>query len=436
MTNKLFIKTYGCQMNEYDSSKIAGILKDSHSFITTEIPQLADLIVLNTCSIRQKATEKIYSELGRLKFLKERRGNLIIAVGGCVSMEEGENIFNRAPYVDIIFGPQSLHKLPKLYAQALGGEKKLVELTSETALTKFEYLPPPSFSTPSAYISIMEGCNKFCSYCIVPYTRGAEVSRPIIDIVEEIKPMKGLKEVHLLGQNVNSYCDPVTNAGLAALLETIANFKEIARIRFTTSHPTEFNNSLIAAFGNIAKLANHLHLPMQSGSDRILSLMRRGYSYGEYATIINKVRCLRPDISISTDFIVGFPGETREDFAATMAAAEKLNFDSSFSFIYSPRPGTEAAKFIDNISLEEKKERLTLLQNQLAKQARAYANAMVNTKQSVLVTQRAKKDPRQFSGRTSNNRVVNFSSSEDILGTMVEVEITEILPNSLKGKHI
>jgi tRNA-2-methylthio-N6-dimethylallyladenosine synthase len=395
------------------------------------------LIVLNTCSIRQKATEKIYSELGRLKFLKKQRKGLIIAVGGCVSMLEGQNIFRRAPYVDIIFGPQSLYKLPKLYDQILGGGKKLIELTPETALAKFYYLPPPSFSTPSAYISIMEGCNKFCSYCIVPYTRGAEVSRPITGIIEEIKPMldKGLKEIHLLGQNVNGYRDPVTNADLATLIEIIADFKEIERIRFITSHPAEFNDSLIAVFGSIAKLANHLHLPMQSGSDRILSLMRRGYGYEEYATIVDKVRRLRPDISISTDFIVGFPGETKEDFAATMNVAEKLNFDSSFSFIYSSRPGTEAAKLTDNISLEEKKERLALLQNQLAKQARAYANAMINTKQSVLVTQRTKKDPKQFSGRASNNRVVNFSSSEDVLGKMVEVEITEIFSNSLKGKY-
>ncbi len=421
-------------MNEYDSSKIMDILRKSHDFTFTEKIQLADLIVLNTCSIRKKATDKVYSELGRLKSLKKQKKELIIALGGCVSIEEKQSIFRRAPHVDIVFGPQTLHRLPQLYNQALKNEKKLIDVSSET-LEKFDFPMKPSQSLASNYISIMEGCNKFCSYCIVPYTRGAEISRKAIDILGELKLLidQGLKEIHLLGQNVNNYRDPTNGARLAALLEKIANFKEIERIRFTTSHPVEFSEDLIAAFKNIKKLANHVHLPLQSGSNRILQLMHRGYSCEEYKKIIHELRCARPSISISTDFIVGFPGETQEDFSATLNAAKDINFDASFSFIYSARPGTTAAKLQDNVTLEEKKERLAILQTQLAKQSHNYARAMVGSVQEVLVTSHAKKNSDFFSGRSSNNRIVNFSAPKNVLNTMTKVKITDVFSNSLGG---
>ncbi len=432
---KVFIKSYGCQMNEYDSAKIIDLLTASCDFTETEDVTQADLVVLNTCSVRTKASEKMFSDLGRLRLLKKKNPKLILAVGGCVSMQEKKNIFCRAPYVNIVFGPQTLHRLPELYKRALNNEKHIIDTTS-CQIEKFDYFPAPSKTGPIAYVSIMEGCNKFCSYCIVPFTRGIEKSRNISDILTEIKTLvaKEAKEIHLLGQNVNAYRDPNNNATLANLIQETAKIPTIERIRFTTSHPAEFGDDLIAIFKDVKKLANHIHLPIQSGSNRILKLMRRGYTREEYQKIIEKLREVRPDINISTDFIVGFPNETEEDFAETIEIIKQINFDTSYSFIYSPRPNTPAEKMADNVTLTEKKERLAILQNQLAAQARKYSKNMIGTTQKVLVTDHAKKDSKQFSGRTENNRVVNFTAKQDVLGKMVEVKITEALPNSLRGE--
>lgn len=435
MQNKLFIKSFGCQMNEYDAAKIADLLAATHGFILTTNPTEASLIILNTCSVRAKATEKVFSELGRLKFLKKKNPLLVLAVGGCVAMEEQTNIFQRAPYVDIAFGPQTLHRLPQMYEKANKKEKRIIDL-SPLKTEKFDYLPPPAQTGPIAYISIIEGCNKFCSYCIVPHTRGREASRKMGKIITEAKILakKGAKEIHLLGQNVNAYCDPDKNTNLATLIHEIAQIETIARIRFTTSHPAEFSDDLVDVFKYESKLSNHIHLPIQSGSNRILSLMRRGYTREEYQEINTKLRKIRPDISISTDIIVGFPTETEEDFADTMDITQKTNFDASFSFIYSKRPNTLAAKMEDNITLSQKKERLLTLQNQLSLQSRQYSKKMIGTIQKVLVTSRAKKDLCQFTGRTENNRIVNFTTSQNIIGEILEVKITEALPNSLRGE--
>jgi len=424
-------------MNEYDADKIIDLMADAYGFTTTEEPAEADLIVLNTCSVREKAAEKIFSELGRLRFIKEENPDLILAVGGCVSQQEKENIFRRAPFVDIVFGPQTLHRLPKLYERASGKEPKVID-TDYAQIEKFDYFPAPSHVGPVAYVSIMEGCNKYCSYCIVPYTRGVEVSRKVEDILSEIKILaeNGAREIHLLGQNVNAYQDSAKKTRLSDLIKEVAKINSIERIRFTTSHPREFSDDLIAIFKHEKKLVDHLHLPVQSGSDRILKLMRRNYMCEEYREIIEKLRKVRPNISISTDFIVGFPTETDEDFRATMDLIESINFDASFSFIYSPRPNTPAAKMEDDVGLPQKKERLSILQNQLALQARQYSKDMVGTVQEVLVTGRAKKNPEQFSGRTQNNRVVNFSAPEKVLGKIVDVTITEALSNSLRGEIV
>ena len=422
-------------MNEYDSAKIADILAAACDFIPTEDPNKADLIILNTCSIRAKAEEKIFSELGRLRPFKKKKPDIVFAVGGCVAMQEQKNIFHRAPYVDIVFGPQTLHRLPEMYKKILQREKHIID-TTNAQIEKFDYFPEPQLTGPTAYVSIMEGCNKFCSYCIVPFTRGREISRPIQDVLTEIKNLtnKGAKEIHLLGQNVNAYCDPNTQATLANLIHATAKIEQVKRIRFTTSHPAEFGDDLIALFATESKLAKHLHLPIQSGSNRILKLMRRGYTREDYQEIITKLRQAQPNISISTDFIVGFPGETENDFIHTLEVARTINFDAAFSFIYSPRPNTIAAKLDDNVSLTEKKHRLMLLQNQLATQTRQYNKAMIGTVQKILVNCHSKKDPKQFSGRTESNRIVNFIAPKSTIGDIVAIKITEVLTNSLRGE--
>ncbi|MEI8054587.1 MAG: tRNA (N6-isopentenyl adenosine(37)-C2)-methylthiotransferase MiaB [bacterium] len=431
MQKKLLIKSYGCQMNEYDSAKIADVLAAVCGFTLTKDSSEADLIILNTCSIRAKAEEKIFSELGRLRPLKKKKPNIIFAVGGCVAMQEQKNIFRRAPYVDIVFGPQTLHRLPEMYKKALQKEKHIID-TSAAQIEKFDYFPEPQLTGPTAYVSIMEGCNKFCSYCIVPFTRGREISRPMQDVLTEIKNLtnKGAKEIHLLGQNVNAY------PTLADLIYEAAKIDNVKRIRFTTSHPAEFGDDLITAFTTEPKLAKHLHLPIQSGSNRILKLMRRSYTSEDYQEIITKLRQAQPNISLSTDFIVGFPGETEDDFALTMEIARSINFDAAFSFIYSPRPNTIAEKLEDNVPLIEKKHRLEILQNQLATQTRRYNKAMIGTAQKVLISSRSKKDPKQFSGRTESNRIVNFTAPKNSLGDIVAVKITEVLTNSLRGETI
>lgn len=418
-------------MNEYDSAKIADVLAAVCGFTLTKDSSEADLIILNTCSIRAKAEEKIFSELGRLRPLKKKKPNIIFAVGGCVAMQEQKNIFRRAPYVDIVFGPQTLHRLPEMYKKALQKEKHIID-TSAAQIEKFDYFPEPQLTGPTAYVSIMEGCNKFCSYCIVPFTRGREISRPMQDVLTEIKNLtnKGAKEIHLLGQNVNAY------PTLADLIYEAAKIDNVKRIRFTTSHPAEFGDDLITAFTTEPKLAKHLHLPIQSGSNRILKLMRRSYTSEDYQEIITKLRQAQPNISLSTDFIVGFPGETEDDFALTMEIARSINFDAAFSFIYSPRPNTIAEKLEDNVPLIEKKHRLEILQNQLATQTRRYNKAMIGTAQKVLISSRSKKDPKQFSGRTESNRIVNFTAPKNSLGDIVAVKITEVLTNSLRGETI
>ncbi|CAL7960157.1 isopentenyl-adenosine A37 tRNA methylthiolase [Gammaproteobacteria bacterium] len=422
-------------MNEYDSAKIADILAAACGFTLTEDSSEADLVILNTCSIRAKAEEKIFSELGRLRPLKKKRPNIVFAVGGCVAMQEQKNIFRRAPYVDIVFGPQTLHRLPEMYKKALQKEKHIIDITT-AQIEKFDYFPKPQLTGPTACVSIMEGCNKFCSYCIVPFTRGREISRPMQDVLTEIKNLtnKGAKEIHLLGQNVNAYCDPNKQATLANLIYEATKIDNVKRIRFTTSHPAEFGDDLIDIFATEPKLAKHLHLPIQSGSNRILKLMRRGYTSEDYREIITKLRQAQPNISISTDFIVGFPGETEDDFALTMEIARSINFDAAFSFIYSKRPNTASAKLEDNVSLAEKKHRLMLLQNQLAAQTRQYNKAMIGTAQKILVNCRSKKDPKQFSGRTESNRIVNFIAPKTSLGDIVTIKITEVLTNSLRGE--
>ena len=424
-------------MNEYDSAKIADVLAATHGFITTEIQTEADLIILNTCSIRAKAEEKIFSELGRLRPLKKKNPALVLAVGGCVAVQEQKNIFRRAPYVDIVFGPQTLHRLPEMYTRTQQKEKHIIDTTT-AQIEKFDYFPVPQLTGPTAYVSIMEGCNKFCSYCIVPYTRGHEISRPIQDVLIEIKNLtaKGAKEIHLLGQNVNAYHDPNTRAKLADLIYAAAKIAAVKRIRFTTSHPAEFGDDLITIFAMEPKLAKHLHLPIQSGSNHILKLMRRGYTHEEYQEIIAKLRKAQPNISISTDFIVGFPGETEDDFMLTMEIARTISFDAAFSFIYSPRPNTAAAKLEDNVPLAEKKQRLMLLQNQLSTQTRHYNKAMIGTTQKILINCCSKKDSKQFSGRTESNRIVNFIAPKNSLGDIVDIKITETMTNSLRGEII
>ena len=439
---KVFIKTHGCQMNEYDSSKMVDLLSESQGYELTDDETEADLLLLNTCSIREKAQEKVFHQLGRWRKLKAKNPELKIGVGGCVASQEGEAIIVRAPYVDVIFGPQTLHRLPELIFSADSTKKPQVDI-SFPEIEKFDCLPEPSVDGPSAFVSIMEGCSKYCSFCVVPYTRGEEVSRPLMDVLKEITRLagKGIREINLLGQNVNAYRGSLKDgdqvADLAYLISLMADIKGIDRIRYTTSHPVEFSDSLIEVYSEVPALVNHLHLPVQSGSDRILAKMKRGYTVLEYKSRIRKLRKLRPEISLSSDFIIGFPGETEADFEDTMALIEEIGFDQSFSFIYSARPGTPAADLPDDTPMSVKKERLAVLQARLTGQAMRISESMVGQVQRILVTGRSRKDPGQLQGRTENNRVVNFASlNHGLIGGFSDVEIGEALPNSLRGRLV
>ena len=438
MAKKLYIKTFGCQMNEYDSDKMADVLRESHGYELTDAAEEADLLLVNTCSIREKAQEKVFSELGRWRAIKEKRGNVMIGVGGCVASQEGDGITRRAPFVDVVFGPQTLHRLPQLIEDA-GSRRASVVDVSFPEIEKFDRLPEPRADGPSAFVSCMEGCSKFCSFCVVPYTRGEEISRPLDDVIAEVVPLaeQGVREINLLGQNVNAYQGPMHDgsvADLATLIYYVAAVDGIDRIRFTTSHPVEFTDSLVQAYAEVPKLANFLHLPVQHGSDRILSLMKRGHTALEYKQKIRKLREVRPDISLSSDFIVGFPGETDRDFEATMNLIADVGFDQSFSFVYSARPGTPAANLPDDTPMQVKKERLQILQARINQQAQAISGAMVGTTQRVLVEKLSKKSASQVSGRTENNRWVNFDADPSVIGRFVDVVITEALPNSLRGR--
>lgn len=441
MVNKVYIKTHGCQMNEYDSSKMLDVLKASHGYEVTDQEADADLLLLNTCSIREKAQEKVFHQLGRWKHLKDANPDIKIGVGGCVASQEGEAISRRAPYVDVIFGPQTLHRLPELIESSGSSKQAQVDI-SFPEIEKFDRLPEPTVDGPTAFVSIMEGCSKYCSFCVVPYTRGEEISRPLPDILREIVQLaaKGVREVNLLGQNVNAWRADAGDgavADLAFLISVIAEIDGIDRIRYTTSHPIEFSDNLIDVYDQVPELVDHLHLPVQSGSDRILARMKRGHTVLEYKSKLRRLRRIRPDISLSSDFIIGFPGETADDFKATMDLVEEIGFDHSFSFIYSPRPGTPAASIPDDTPMEIKKERLAILQEKINAQAMEISRSMVGTRQQVLVTGISKKDPGQLQGRTENNRVVNFrAEARDYVGEFASVEITEALPNSLRGMVI
>lgn len=442
MSTKLYIKTYGCQMNEYDSSQMFNVLQASHDVVSTEHPEEADILLLNTCSVREKAQEKVFSDLGRWRLLKRDNPDIIIGVGGCVASQEGESLVQRAPYVDIIFGPQTVHRLADLIEQRKKSPKPVIDI-SFPEIEKFDKLPEPRAEGVTAFVSIMEGCSKYCSFCIVPYTRGEEISRSLDSVIYEIASLaeQGVREVTLLGQNVNDYRGLMHSgevADLALLIHYVAAIDGIKRIRFTTSHPLAFSDALIDAFAQEPKLANHLHLPVQSGSDRVLAAMKRGYTAMEYKSKIRKLRKVRPDISLSSDFIVGFPGETEEDFIKTMNLIQEVGFDYSFSFLYSKRPGTPAAQLADDVPLALKKQRLDILQQRLLTQGMQISRQMLGTVQPVLVEGPSKKDSsRQIAGRTENNRVVNFPVPDDsslaLPGTIIPVRITEALTNTLRG---
>lgn len=428
-------------MNVYDSDKMHDVLAECGYQATSEEAE-ADLLLLNTCSIREKAQEKVFSQLGQWRALKNKKPELLIGVGGCVASQEGEAISRRAPYVDLVFGPQTLHRLPTLISEAQAKQKAVVDI-SFPEIEKFDRLPTPRADGPSAFVSIMEGCSKYCSFCVVPYTRGDEISRPFDDVLAECAQLaeQGVREITLLGQNVNDYRGPIHDnqdetADLALLIQYVAAIEGIDRIRYTTSHPLAFSDSLIQAYADVPELANLLHLPVQSGSDRVLAAMKRGYTVLEFKSKIRKLKQVRPDICISSDFIVGFPGETDEDFQATMDLIHEINFDNSYSFIYSRRPGTPAAFLPDDISEDTKKERLNIMQNRLRLQAARISQAMIGSEQRVLVTNQAKKDSHQISGRTENNRVVNFDGPTELIGQFVNVHITEALPNSLRGQIV
>lgn len=441
MPRKLYIRTFGCQMNEYDSSRMADLLQHSHGLELTHKPEDADVLLLNTCSIREKAQEKVFSELGMWNELKQERPDLVIGVGGCVASQEGEAILKRAPYVDLVFGPQTLHRLPAMIDSARNTGRAAVDV-SFPEIEKFDLLPAPRVEGPRAFVSIMEGCSKYCTFCVVPYTRGEEFSRPFDDVIAEVAHLAehGVREVTLLGQNVNAYRGATHDGGVidfALLLGYLAEIDGIDRIRYTTSHPLEFSDRLIQAYAEIPKLVNHLHLPVQSGSDRILALMKRGHTVLEYKSKLRRLRAIRPDISISTDFIVGFPGETDADFQQTMQLIEELRFDLSFSFIYSARPGTPAAQLPDDTPREVKQERLAILQRRNLEMAAAISQAMVGTVQPILVDRPARRGTGELAGRTENNRVVNFAHADPgLIGQFVDVEITAALPNSLRGRYL
>lgn len=440
-TKKLYIKTHGCQMNEYDSNRMRDLLGESHNMVATENPEEADVILINTCSIREKAQEKLFHELGRWKNLKKKNPELVIGVGGCVASQEGAAIAERAPYVDLIFGPQTLHRLPEMMETKKNNGVVVVDV-SFPEIEKFDRLPQPDADGVSAFVSIMEGCSKYCTFCVVPYTRGEEVSRPVADVMAEILHLakQGVREVNLLGQNVNAYRGAATDGtlvDLAELITYVAAIEGIDRIRFTTSHPVEFSDALIEVYNQVPELVSHLHLPVQSGSDRILMAMKRGHTVLEYKSKLRRIKKNRPNISFSSDFIIGFPGETEADFEATMKLIHDMDFDTSYSFIYSPRPGTPAADLPDETPEAVKKQRLQILQDRLIQQALAISRRMVGNTERILVSGYSKKDPGQLCGRTENNRVVNFRcDNADLIGKFADVLIEEALPNSLRGTLI
>jgi tRNA-2-methylthio-N6-dimethylallyladenosine synthase len=450
VTRKLYIKTFGCQMNEYDSDRMADVLALAEGVEPTDDPAQADIILFNTCSVREKAQEKVFSDLGRVRALKRERPGLIVGVGGCVASQEGEAIVARAPYVDVVFGPQTLHRLPELIARRRASGRPQVDI-SFPEIEKFDNLPAARVDGYTAFVSIMEGCSKYCSFCVVPYTRGEEVSRPFEDVLTEVAGLaaQGVREVTLLGQNVNAYVGEMSKgdiaegdmaegetADFALLLEYVSEIPGIERIRYTTSHPKEFTQRLIDAYARLPKLVSHVHLPVQSGSDRVLAAMKRGYTALEYKSIIRRLRAARPDISLSSDFIVGFPGETERDFEATMKLIDDVGFDNSFSFVYSPRPGTPAADLPDDTPQALKLDRLQRLQATIDANASRISQAMVGTVQRVLVDGHARKNADELSGRTDNNRVVNFAGPERLLGSFAEVRITSALPHSLRGEVV
>ncbi|EID0059967.1 tRNA (N6-isopentenyl adenosine(37)-C2)-methylthiotransferase MiaB [Vibrio vulnificus] len=440
MSKKLLIKTWGCQMNEYDSSKMADLLNAANGYELTEEPEEADVLLLNTCSIREKAQEKVFHQLGRWKTLKDKKPGVVIGVGGCVATQEGDHIRDRAPFVDVIFGPQTLHRLPEMIKQSQSEDAPVMDI-SFPEIEKFDSLPEPRAEGATAFVSIMEGCSKYCTYCVVPYTRGEEVSRPMDDVLYEIAQLaeQGVREVNLLGQNVNAYRGPMHDGEIcsfAELLRLVASIDGIDRIRFTTSHPLEFTDDIIAVYEDTPELVSFLHLPVQSGSDRILTMMKRPHTGIEYKSIIRKLRTARPDIQISSDFIVGFPGETDKDFQDTMKLIKDVDFDMSFSFIFSPRPGTPAADYPCDLSEETKKERLYELQQQINAQAMRYSRLMLGTEQRVLVEGPSKKNLMELRARTENNRVVNFEGSADLIGQFVDVKITDVFANSLRGEIV
>ena len=434
---KVFIKTHGCQMNEYDSAKMLDLLSEKEEFTATDTPEDADLLVLNTCSIREKAQERVFHQIGRWKKLKDKNPNLKIAIGGCVASQEGKKLSQRAPAVDIVFGPQTLHRLPNLYKEASDTEKKQLDI-SFPKIEKFDYLPQSSSDSVTAFVSVAEGCNKYCSFCVVPHTRGHEVSRPVEDILFEIEALafRGVREVNLLGQNVNNFKGTFEGEkkSLAFLIEKVSKVNGIDRIRYTTSHPFEFKDDLVDLYRDTPELVSHVHLPVQSGSDRILKLMRRRYSSASYLELISRIRENRPGISFSSDFIVGFPGETDKDFQDTLDIVEKVGFDESFSFIYSPRPNTPAAEMEDNVSKDIKKERLTILQHKLNELSSKISRKMVGSIERCLVLGVSKKNPGELQARTENNRVVNFATDANVVGKFVNLEIVDQLTNSLRGK--
>ena len=436
---KLFIKTFGCQMNEYDSDKMADVLGNSEEMERTSTPEDADIILFNTCSVREKAQEKVFSDLGRVKHLKKSKPSLIIGVGGCVASQEGKSIVERAPYVDVVFGPQTLHRLPQLIQQRRSTQRPQVDI-SFPEIEKFDNLPLAKNTGATAFVSIMEGCSKYCSFCVVPYTRGEEISRPFDDVLTEIADLadQGVKEINLLDQNVNAYRGKMGEtadiADFALLLDYVSEVPGLERIRFTTSHPKEFGPRLIEAYARLPKLVDHLHLPVQAGSDRILAAMKRGYTALEYKSIVRRLREIRPNMSMSSDFIVGFPGETEADFEKTMDLIKLVGFDTSFSFVYSPRPGTPAADLEDGVDQVTKLKRLALLQKTIQEHATSISRSMVGTRQKVLVEGPSKKDPDELAGRTENNRVVNFAGNPRMVGQILELDIVEAYPNSLRGQ--
>ncbi len=438
MSRKLYIQTMGCQMNEYDSAKMLDVLAASHGTTKTDKPEEADIILLNTCSIREKAQEKVFSQLGRWRSYKDNKPDLLIGVGGCVASQEGMNIFERAPYVDIVFGPQTLHRLPEMVTNAIKTKESVIDI-SFPEIEKFDHLPEARAEGPTAFVSIMEGCSKYCTFCVVPYTRGEEVSRTFDDVIDEVAKLaqQGVKEINLLGQNVNAYRGKMYDgkiADLAFLIEYVAAVEGIERIRYTTSHPVEFSDRLIETYAKVPELVNHLHLPVQSGSDRVLALMKRGHTILEYKSKIRKLRKIRPDISLSSDFIIGFPGETDDDFEKTMNLINEIGFDHSFSFIYSKRPGTPASSFNDDVPLETKKGRLNILQTRINSRSMEISRSMVGEIMQVLVEGFSKKDAGKLRGKTENNRTVNFTGSASLIGEFANVLITKALPNSLRAE--